>query len=463
MIVAAIFPVVQQRPTLEIFSCNTLLLTAVAALAITIALMVHVLRIKKQVARLAQQQLSVKSLKTFRTLKTLETKMQLQEKTLNKAIKELARLGDSHSNHQPENIEGPLGEAFSWLTARLEAIRLEESRQTWLMGRVAEIANIKGNDLSSEAYAEKVICTIVKSLGANQGTFFGMSDDKASLKLLGTCAREKRKSCDTDLEVAIGSGLLGQAILEKEIIYLTDVPKGYVKITSGLGEATPRCIAIVPLIYRGQAFGAMEIASFQVFENHRKDFLKKVSEIIALEIASVTVQSQTKQLLARAQEQAHQLSSQEEELRQSMEEMAATQEEMKRNEIALEGKLREIELERARNQAILESCADGVISFNELGRIEFSNTAAQDILCFVKEEMFNKNIQGLLGILIAKDDHGQLRLVSNTGNEITSRTEVNSKDRFGNELSLLITSARVNVQDKSLFTLFVQKISVDLF
>jgi len=131
--------------------------------------------------------------------------------------------------------------------------------------------------------------------------------------------------------------------------------------------------------------------------------------------------------------------------------------------VALEEKLEEIELERAKGQAILESCADAVISFNEVGEIEFTNAAAQDMLGYMKEEMFNKTVQGLLGIIIRRGVNGQPLLLAQTGNAITSRTEVNHADRFGNEISLLVTAATVNVKNKILFTLFAQKISVDLF
>jgi PAS domain S-box-containing protein len=300
-------------------------------------------------------------------------------------------------------------------------------------------------------------------MGGNQGAFFEITDDQKSLRLLSSYAYEKRKYNDSELIIDLNCGLLGQSVLERDIIYMTDVPKSYVKITSGLGEATPRSISIVPLFYRDQPFGVIELASFNTLEEHQKSFLKQASEIIASELANTQVQIQTKHLLEKAQEQANQLSSQEEELRQSMEEMTSTHEEMRRSAIALEEKLEEIELERAKNQAILESCSDGVISFNELGHIEFSNAAAQDIFGLVKEEMFNKTINGLLGILIKYNGQEHPKLITKAGNEVSSRTEVNSHDRFGNEISLLLTAARVKVKGKTLFTLFAQKISVDLF
>ena len=436
---------------------------AMLALGLAIILVIKGIKIRKQIKELSIQFFKNENKNALEALVAFKERFTVQEENLEKAIKELESLGNNESNHISQHIQGPLGDALANLQSRLAAIKLQESHQNWLVQGMAELGRIKGNTISQEDYAYQTINFVIKYLSANQGGFFGMNEDKKSLKLLAAYAYGRKKYRAEDLVIEVGCGLLGQSVLERDIIYMTNLPKDYLKITSGLGEATPRCIAMVPLFYRDMAYGVLEIASFQVLEEYQKEFLRRASGMIASELSNVNNQIQTKKLLDQAQDQAHQLSSQEEELRQSMEEMSATQEEMRRKEIALEDKLEEIEAERAKNVAILESCADGVISFNELGHIEFTNVAAQDMLGFMKEELLDKTVEGLLGILINYDKSGQPQLLSRTGNQITSRTEVNTIDRFGNEVSLLITAARVKVRGKSLFTLFAQKISVDLF
>jgi len=460
-IVAILFPVVNAEA--DMCPSSAYAVVAGLAMALTIFLMIKGERTRRQINELSGEFLKNESKNISKALVAFKERLTLQEENMAKAIKELESLGKNESNHESQNIQGPLGDALAHLQTRLAAIKQQEAQQNWLVRGLAELGRIKGNNLSKEDYAFQTINFIIKYLGANQGGFFGMSEDKKSLKQLAAYAYRRKKYRAEDLIIEVGCGLLGQSVLERDIIYMTNLPKDYVKITSGLGEATPRCLAIVPLFYRDSAHGVIEIASFQILEEYQKEFLRKASEVIASELSNVTQQIETKRLLDQAQDQAHQLSSQEEELRQSMEEMSATQEEMRRKEIALEDKLEEIEAERAKNVAILESCADGVISFNELGHIEFTNVAAQDMLGFMKEELLTKTVEGLLGILIKYDKAGQPQLLARTGNQITSRTEVNTHDRFGNEVSLLITAARVKVRGKSLFTLFAQKISVDLF
>jgi PAS domain S-box-containing protein len=219
---------------------------------------------------------------------------------------------------------------------------------------------------------------------------------------------------------------------------------------------------MIPLVYRDEVYGVIEIASLKDFEPQHLEFIQKSSEEIASELAALQVQTHTKNLLERAQEQANQLSSHEEELRQNMEEMHATQEEMRRREIELQEKLEEIESERAKNLAILETCMDAVVSFTVDGTIEFCNRAGEEMLGYSRHELASRSIYDVLNLHLSHRGEEPV-LLSKNGTQITTRSEVNTKDRNGEELSLLLTATFIKLKEKSLFTLFAQKISVDLF
>ena len=78
-----------------------------------------------------------------------------------------------------------------------------------------------------------------------------------------------------------GEGLIGQAAVEKRTILVEHVPPGYLKITSGLGEAPPAHVIVLPVLFEGRVLGVIELAAFQPFTQIHKDFLDQITDIIA--------------------------------------------------------------------------------------------------------------------------------------------------------------------------------------
>jgi GAF domain-containing protein len=102
---------------------------------------------------------------------------------------------------------------------------------------------------------------------------------------------------------------------------LTNVPEDYIAVSSGLGEATPRNITVLPLLHEGDVKGVVELGTLHEFSDMNLDFLNKVSESIAIAVHSAQSRQRVQELLERTQQQAEELESQQEELRQSNEEL----------------------------------------------------------------------------------------------------------------------------------------------
>ena len=81
---------------------------------------------------------------------------------------------------------------------------------------------------------------------------------------------------------------------------------------------------------------------------------------------------------------------------------------------------------------------------------------------YSRYELASRSIYDVLNIHLSSQGEKPI-LLSKNGNQITTRSEINTKDRNGEELSLLLTATFIQLKEKSLFTLFAQKISVDLF
>ncbi len=252
--------------------------------------------------------------------------------------------GNYESNFQLLSDEDAMGGALITMRDNLKRAADEDRKRSWAtegLARFADILRSRTNNLTE--LSDNIISNLVKYMGANQGALFLVNDDNQQdvyIELVACYAYDRKKFMNKRIQV--GEGVTGQCIQERDTIYMSDIPGDYLKITSGLGEALPRHLLVVPLRLDEQIFGAVELASFQAIEPHHIEFVEKLGESIASTISSVKVNSRTRKLLEETQFQAEQMRAQEEEMRQNMEELSATQEEMHRAQRRSEEMLREM-------------------------------------------------------------------------------------------------------------------------
>jgi len=254
--------------------------------------------------------------------------------------------------------QGELGKSLIHMSENLRKVAYSERKRTWSTEGLAKFANIlRMNNDDLDILSENIIINIVKYLNANQGGIYIINDDLKSpkMELKSAYAYERKKFLENKFE--LGEGLVGQCWQEKEKIFLTEVPQNYINITSGLGTANPSCILLVPLIVSDEIYGIIELASFQVFDEHEIDFIEKLSSSIASTLNSVKVNIRTSTLLEETQQMSEELQSQEEELRQNAEEMQATQEEMERAQKELIRKENSL-------RSIIDNSADTIFAIN---------------------------------------------------------------------------------------------------
>lgn len=225
-----------------------------------------------------------------------------------------------------------LGNALIDMRNNLQKVAEEDKIRNWTTEGLARFGEtLRKNNDNITRLADEIIANLVKYLGANQGGLFIIHEERDGIKYLNLAACyawNKKKYLEQKIHE--GEGLTGQAWLEKDTVFLTEVPDNYVNITSGLGEANPSSIVIIPLKVNEEVFGVVELASFHIFKEYEIDFVEKIAESIASTISSVKINERTQELLQESTQMTEQLRSQEEEMRQNMEELQATQEEMQR-------------------------------------------------------------------------------------------------------------------------------------
>ena len=205
----------------------------------------------------------------------------------------------------------------------------EDNQRSWSATGLAKFGELlRQSNEDMEEFSFRIISNLVKYLNANQGGFYIVNaDDNENkyIELTSAYAYTRRKFIEKRFDV--GVNLVGQCVQEEQTIFLTDLPQDYIKITSGLGEDTPRCLLIVPLKTAEGIFGVVEIAAFVELQPYQIEFVEKLGESIASTIASVKINMNTTKLLSESQEKSKQLALQEEQMRENIQSMQMAQKE----------------------------------------------------------------------------------------------------------------------------------------
>ncbi|MFQ3213734.1 MAG: PAS domain-containing protein [Marivirga sp.] len=345
--------------------------------------------------------------------------------------------GQYDSEYQPLSEEDVLGNALINMRSNLKRVAEEDKKRNWTTEGLAMFGDIlrRNNDNISKL-SDEIISSLVKYSKSNQGGLFVINnenDDDPYLELTACYAWDKKKYLEQ--KIYEGEGLTGQVWLEGQSIYMTEVPQDYVMITSGLGEANPNSLLIVPLKVNDEIFGVIELASFRTYEAHEREFVEKIAENIASTISSVKINERTSKLLNESREMTEQMRSQEEEMRQNMEELQATQEEMERSQRDREDKEKIINY----TNMMIELNADmRISSINDITtqqlQYNFSDlngTALSDLVA--SEEAF-KALKAAMkagktwsGVIKLKDKSGAVLSASFSAGILTNQTGEDNK------------------------------------
>ncbi len=244
--------------------------------------------------------------------------------------------GKYDSEFTPLSEHDVLGNALLNMRSNLARVAEDDKKRNWTTEGLAKFGEIlRGNNSDVQKLTDEIVGSLVKYLKANQGALYVVDDttesEEPTMSMASCYAWDKKKFINQ--KILKGEGLSGQAWQEGDIIYVTDIPQNYIRITSGLGDANPNAVLIVPLKVNDQIFGVVEIASFGSFKDYEIEFVKRIAESIASTISAVKVNARTQRLLSESQQMTEEMRAQEEEMRQNMEELQATQEEMQRGQI----------------------------------------------------------------------------------------------------------------------------------
>jgi len=255
--------------------------------------------------------------------------------------------------------------------------RAEDQKRRWANeGRtqINEVIHKYAKNLS--VLSASIIRAVIDYLEANQGAIFIVKEqeNKADiLELKAMYAGNYRRY--ENITIEMGEGLLGMAAQDHLTVYRTNVPEHFMRIRSGLGEAAPTTLIIIPLVFEGRIYGALELGSFREYGQFQIDFLEEAGETIASAIANLKISERTERLLEQSRQQASELATKEEQMRKNLERMQQAEKEAREVEERTHGVV------NAFNEVLIRA------NFKLNGSLSYANTLFLKTMNYLEREV----------------------------------------------------------------------------
>jgi len=267
-----------------------------------------------------------------------------------RAIAEVATAvtqGDLTRSIQVE-ARGEVAELKDNINTMINNLRLTTERNTeedWLKTNLARFTGMLQGQRDLTTVGKTLLSELAPLVNAHQAVIYQMeTEDEKKLVLLSAYAGDR---ADGHLRrVDPGEGLVGQCAVEKRRILIRDLGESKVTIRSGLFEAVPRNVIVLPVLFEDRVKAVIELASLGVFTASHLAFLEQLTASIGIVLNSIEATMQTEGLLKQSQQLATELQMQQKELQQKNEQLAQKAQQLAEQNAEVERKNQEIEQAR---------------------------------------------------------------------------------------------------------------------
>ena len=224
------------------------------------------------------------------------------------------------------------------------------TEQDWLKTNLTHATKTLQGQREVQLMAQALLKELAQIVSVQHGVFYlrDFQDGEPVFNLIASYAYKNRKYLSNRFR--LGEGLVGQCALEGTRILLNSVPSDYVQINSGLGEALPLNIIVLPVVFKGEVRAVMELASFKRFSETHMAFLEQLVESLGIVLNNISATMRTEELLKESRAIAEELQAQQEQLAQANHEleektrqMERQQEQLRRANTELEGQTHQLQ------------------------------------------------------------------------------------------------------------------------
>ncbi|MDQ2663029.1 MAG: HAMP domain-containing protein [Candidatus Eremiobacteraeota bacterium] len=258
---------------------------------------------------------------------------------------------------------GEVGELTQNVNEMIQNLRdttRKNTEQDWLKTNLARFTNMLQGQRDIKTVSRLIMSEVTPLLNAHSGAFYINEPvgDQQVLRLTASYALSKRKSAQK--VVRENEGLVGQCVLERAPILLSDVPADYMSVVSGLGETRPASLMVMPVLFEGEVKAVIELASLDRFNEIQLQLFEQLTESIGVILNTIGASMRTEELLKQSQSLTIELQSQQMELQQTNDELEEKARQLQERNEEIERRTREIdearlELEKKAEQLALTS------------------------------------------------------------------------------------------------------------
>jgi HAMP domain-containing protein/CheY-like chemotaxis protein/signal transduction histidine kinase len=246
------------------------------------------------------------------------------------------------------DARGEVAELKDNINTMIDNLRLTTDRNTeqdWLKTNLARFTGMLQGQRDLATVGRMLLSELTPLVNAQQGVIYRMEGaDTGELKLVASFADDGQNGHRQYLH--IGEGLLGQCAAEKRRMVLSDLPTETVPISSGLIQAKPRNVIVLPVLFEDEVKAVIELASLSTFTASHLAFLEQLTASIGIVLNSIEATMQTEGLLKQSQQLAAELQNQKRELQQTNEQLAQKAQQLAEQNAEVERKNQEIEQAR---------------------------------------------------------------------------------------------------------------------
>src|SRR6185437_4372066 len=248
------------------------------------------------------------------------------------------------------DARGEVSDLKDNINAMIGNLRVTTDRNTeqdWLKTNLAKFSRMMQGQRDLVTVGHMLLSELAPLVNAQQGvTYVIDAPDQGEPYLKQLAAYADPQEGSDARRYRLGEGLVGQCAIEKQRLLLDDIPRDSIRVRSGLLQAAPRNVIVLPVLYEGQVKAVIELASIHEFTASHLSFLEQLTGSIGVVLNTIEATMRTEGLLKQSQQLATELQTQQKELQQTNEELATKARLLAEQNAEVERKNQEIELAR---------------------------------------------------------------------------------------------------------------------